>query len=213
MHYQIGKAHPADFKEAWPGELGMFSHYDAVASPPQPLCLITTLKENGKPNACFHAGVLFSGDSDSYYAVLAGMGGNHTYENILRDNEFCINFLSSAYYAACGLTIEHNGDDDDEIAAGGFTAEPCETIKPPRIGEALVSFECKLISTHDISGKGGKDLFAGEVLLVHVDGDRHTAEGICGPGGFMYNINSLHNFDTGEREPYAAAYLTAFGIG
>ena len=85
-----------------------------------------------------------------YYIILPGMGQSHTYANILREKEFCVNFISSKYYMACGKTIEHNDEGDDEISVGGFTAMPCKTISVPRIEESIVSFECKLVSTHDI---------------------------------------------------------------
>lgn len=210
MKIEIGKTKPANFTEAWPGELSMSSHFECGAVVPNVLSMITTLKENGKPNACFYAGITFAGGPEHYYVVMPWTGQSHTYFNILRDKEFCVNFISSKYCGACNKTIEHNGDDDDEISVGGFTSEPCKTIKVPRLGEAFISLECKLIETHDIAGLGKEKIFIGEVQLAHVEEGFHQLDKMCSLEGFIFNINSAQNLKSDERMPYAKAYLTPF---
>ena len=212
MKIEIGKARPANFTEAYPGELNHSSHFACGAVIPNVLSLITTRKENGAANACFYAGATFAGGKDRYYALLPGMGQSHTSANIVRDKVFCLNFISSRYYAACGKTIEHNGEDDDEIRAGGFTAQPCKTIDVPRIGEAIVSYECRLVSAHDIAGDGQCVIYIGEVELAHVEENSHLLDRVTGPDGFMYNINAAQNLLSGERMPYGAACLSPFGV-
>ncbi|MDR0294123.1 MAG: flavin reductase [Oscillospiraceae bacterium] len=212
MKIEIGQSRPANFREMYPGELSFSSHFECGAVVPNVLSLITTLKENGKYNACFYAGTTFAGNEGKYYVILPGMGQSHTYANILRDREFCVNFISSKYYKACGKTIEHNDDGDDEISEGGFTAKPCKTIKAPRIEESIVSFECRLVSAHDIAGDGKSVLYIGEVQLAHVEENSHLLDRICGPDGFMVNINSAQNLLSEERMPYGAAYLTPFEV-
>jgi flavin reductase (DIM6/NTAB) family NADH-FMN oxidoreductase RutF len=213
MKVEIGKARPENFKESWPGEYSFFSHFEHSAIVPEALSLITTVKGNGKPNACFHSGTTFTGDPEHYYVIMPGFTEeSHTYHNILRDKEFCINYLSSQYYADCKKTIKHNKEGDDEIAAGGFTAEACKEIAPQRVAEAIISIECKLHSTHDIDGHGRHILLIGEVLLAHVDENSHILDRICGPNGFMYNIPSPQSPLTEERTPTAAAHLTPFKI-
>ena len=212
MKIEIGKTKPENFTETYPGELSNSSHFECGAVVPNVLSLITTTKENGRSNACFYAGTTFAGDAEHFYIILPNLGGSHTSTNILRDKEFCVNFLSSKYYKACGLTIEHNDEDDDEITAGGFTAKPCKTVKVPRIEESIVSFECKLVSSHDILGDGKTVIYIGEVQLAHVEENSHLMDRLTGPNGFMYNINSAQNLLSKERMPYGAAYLTPFEI-
>lgn len=210
MKIEIGKTKPANFTEACPGELSMSSHFECGAVVPNVLSMITTAKENGKPNACFYAGITFAGGPENYYVVMPWAGQSHTYFNILRDKEFCVNFISSKYCGACNKTIEHNSDDDDEISVGGFTSEPCKTIKIPRLGEAFISLECKLTEAHDIAGLGKEKIFIGEVQLAHVEEGFHQLDKICSLDGFMFNINSAQNLKSDERMPYAKAYLTPF---
>ncbi|MCL2884659.1 MAG: hypothetical protein FWF49_04170, partial [Oscillospiraceae bacterium] len=88
MKIEIGKTKPANFKEAWPGELSFSSHFECGAVVPNVLSLITTLKENGTNNACFYAGTTFAGNAENYYIILPGLGQSHTFSNITRDKEF-----------------------------------------------------------------------------------------------------------------------------
>ncbi len=209
---ELGKERPDNFKESWSGEYKYFSHFEHGAIVPQVLSMVTTMKENGKPNAAFHAGTVFSGDPSGYYVIMPGISYSHTYTNILRDKEFCVNFLSSEYYEACKRTVAENSEDTDEIIAGGFNAEPCKTISGFRIEEAILSFECKLVSIQDITGQNGLFMLIGQVQLGVVDENCHRLENICGSKGFMYHIPSPQNPLTDERMPTAAAYLTPFKV-
>ena len=147
------------------------------------------------------------------YIILPGLTpDSHTGANILRDKEFCVNFLSSKYYAACKKTVEENSDETDEITVGGFTSEPCKTIDISRIKEAIMSFECKLSQTIDVTGQGKTMLVIGQVQLAAVEEDCHLLEIMCSPYGFMYNIPSPQNLSNEERMPTSVAYLTPFDI-
>ncbi len=213
MKIEIGTQRPEHFKEAWPGEYSYFSHFEHSAIVPHVLSLITTKKQNGKPNACFHSGAVFTGDPSGYYVVLPGLTPlSHTGANILRDKVFCVNFPAQKYYHLCKKTVLSNGDETDEIAAGGFTAETCTDIDCPRIKEAIMSFECELSQTVDVTGQGKTMLVIGKVLLAAVDENCHLTENICGPNGFMYNIPSPQSPLTDARMPTAAAYLTPFEV-
>ena len=199
MKTEIGTERPAHYKEFWPGMYDLFSHYEYVSNIPQPLFLITTLKENGKVNACFHAWGAFSGDAGGFYSVMPGlMKHTHTYKNILRDKEFCVNFLSAEHYEACKTTIKENGDDIDELEAAGLTAESSSIVKPPRIKEAFLSFECKLHSDTDLSGKGISTIITGQVVNAAVEGEHSDAAELCGEKGFMYYVHAPKNPVTGD---------------
>jgi flavin reductase (DIM6/NTAB) family NADH-FMN oxidoreductase RutF len=130
---------------------------------------------------------------------------SHTYQNILRDKEFCINFINTSYYDACYQTVFKNNEDCDEFAAGGFTFEAANQIAVPRIKEAFMSLECRLKSESDLSGKGKQSLMIGEVLSAAVEEDYiNGAEKKYGPEGFMYYGYAMKDFlnsgDEGERK-------------
>ena len=199
MKTEVGMERPAHYKESWPGMYDLFSHYEFISNVPQPLFLITTLKENGKINACFHSWSAFSGDAGGFYAVMSGlMKHTHTYKNILRDKEFCVNFLCAEHYEACDATIKNNDDNTDELEAVGLTAEASSVVKPPRVKEAFLSFECKLHSDTDLSGKGITTMIVGQVVNAVVEGDHSDSAELCGEKGFMYYIHAPKNPATGE---------------
>ena len=54
MKIHIGKEFPPHFREAYPGEFQLFHHFETTAGIPNVLFAVTTWKENGQPNVCFH---------------------------------------------------------------------------------------------------------------------------------------------------------------
>lgn len=213
MKVELDETRSESFAEQWPGQYDIFSHLEYAAGVPSVMFLITTLKENCKPNVCLHAWSTFSGDSGGFFAILPGlMQSTHTYRNILRDREFCINFLSADYYDQCVETISQNGDDADELLVGGFTAEPSMSVKPPRIKEAFLCYECTLESTADLSQKGLNAMVIGRVRHAAVDPACHSIEGVCGKNGFMFNIHSPKDPETGDGSQSAVARLQTVKI-
>ena len=109
MKLEFSKAFPAYFQPAYPQEFELFSHFETIASVPQVLFAVTTWKENGLPNVCFHAWSCFHGDKTAFFAVMGCLYQHtHTFANIKREKCFCINFLPMQYYAALTETIRKN---------------------------------------------------------------------------------------------------------
>ena len=208
MKIEIGNTKPDNFIDRWPGEFRIFSHFEMALGIPHSLFLITTLKENGKSNACFQSWSSFSGDSGGYFAITPIVQTTHTYQNILRTKEFCINFINARYFDACYKTIINNSDDTDEIAAGGFTAEQARCISVPRIQEAFLSIECTFHSNIDLSGKGITSLIIGKVLSAAIDDDYlNGSEKKYGKDGFMYYLYELQDFSSGDQGERKVASL------
>lgn len=66
MKIEIGKGFPQYFKPSYPEEFELFSHLETTSAIPTVLFAITTWKENGKPNVCFHAWSCFHGDKTAF---------------------------------------------------------------------------------------------------------------------------------------------------
>ena len=99
MKIEIEKDFPQYFKPAYPEEFELFSHFEVTAGIPTVLFAITTWKENGKPNVCFHSWSCFHGDKTAFFAVMGNLYQHtHTYANIQREKCFCINFLPISCY-------------------------------------------------------------------------------------------------------------------
>ena len=82
MKIEIGKEFPQYFKPLYPEEFELFSHFEVTAGIPTVLFAVTTWKENGKPNVCFHSWSCFHGDRTAFFAVLGNLYQHtHTYAN------------------------------------------------------------------------------------------------------------------------------------
>ena len=73
MKIEIEKDFPQYFKPAYPEEFEMFSHFEVTAGIPTVLFAVTTWKENGKPNVCFHSWSCFHGDKTAFFAVMGAL--------------------------------------------------------------------------------------------------------------------------------------------
>ena len=203
MKHEFGIEAQAHFQEAWPNAYSIFSWLEYAISIPYPTYLLTTLKENGKPNACWHSWGCFSGTGQGYYALLVLNEGGHTYANILRTREWCINLPTLDQKAQCEETIARNGMENDEIADAGFAAEPARIIHSPRIAECLVVMECQLEWHRPLFEGGSQHVFAGKIVHVALD------ERVCDADPqlrleklrTMYNLIGTLDPLSGETQP------------
>lgn len=195
MKIEIPNKIPDHFKEYWQGYYEHFSHYEEALGIPHVLYLITTIKENGKSNIAFGGWSSFWGDKGGFFALLTIMQKAHTYENILRDKAFCVNFIDYRYRENCWATIKNNAMEADEFAIGGFTEEKAKVVTPPRIGEAFMSLECTFESAQDISGAGINSLVIGKVVHAAVEEEYMSGLNKYGENGFMFYLQELFDYE------------------
>ena len=200
MKVEMGRTFPANFKALYPEEFELFSHFEVTAAIPTVLFAITTWKENGKPNVCFHAWSCFHGDKTAFFAVMGNLYQHtHTYANIQREGCFCINFLPMSAYDRLVRTIHNNAYEEDEFAAGNFTLSKARSVYAPVIEEAFISMECTLKDVQDLSGAGITAMVTGQVQ--HISVDEAYARGYekrYGKDGFMLLVPAPQDLITGE---------------
>lgn len=203
MKLQVGTERPGHFQPGYPEQWDIVSHLECAAGIPQALFAITTRKENGRPNVCFHSWSCFHGDKTAFFAVLGGLFQHtHTYANILREGIFCLNFLPLSAYEGLCKTILYNQEDLDEIQAGGFTLEPAATLDVPCIRESFLQLECTLEEAKDLSGAGITAMVTGRVQQVRVEeAYARELDRRYGPAGFMLLASAPQNLQTGQASP------------
>lgn len=213
MKREIGMDSAELLYENWPGQFDSFSHMEFACSIPQVLFLISTVKPNGKPNLCFHSWSSFGGDAGGYFAVMQNVAHiTHTYQNIVREGEFCINFVSADYYSNCIATIINNSIIDDEFEAGNFTLEKSLKIKTPRVKQSFMSLECQLACNVDLSRMGINSMIIGRVVNAAIE--EKYIEGVdkrYGKEGFMFNIHEPADYATGQLNDTHVASLEVLG--
>jgi flavin reductase (DIM6/NTAB) family NADH-FMN oxidoreductase RutF len=93
----------------------------------------------------------------------------HTYENVLEVPEVVINVVNYSMVQQASLASAAYPKGVNEFRKAGFTEVPSEMVKPPRVGEAPVSMECKVLQVIQTGNMGGAgNLVICQVLLMHV---------------------------------------------
>ena len=76
-----------------------------------------------------------------------------TATNILRDKEFVVHIADEAMAAAMHRCGDRLPPHESELDHTGLTATASQSIRPPRIAEAPVAFECVLHETLEIDSR------------------------------------------------------------
>lgn len=143
---------------------------------PQMMYLITTVDENGVPNCEVNTwGLPFGFAPNQMFAFACGRP-HHTAQNVLQNGEFVVNIPSAAIGELAERTATSYPRGIDEITASGLTPIPSKVVKPPRIKECKVHFECRLEWYKEISEQHGGILFCGRIVAASGDQDILTGD-------------------------------------
>ncbi|MEP2023253.1 MAG: flavin reductase family protein [Reichenbachiella sp.] len=141
----------------------------------------------------------------------------HTLDNVLKVPEVVINIVDYPIVEQMSLASTEYGEGVNEFVKAGFIEVPSEKIKPPRVKESPVAFECKVLEVKSMGEHGGAgNLIICEIVMAHVQNHLLTAENKIDPtrlelvarmGGNWYTKT---NADTMFEIPKP---LTTMGIG
>jgi flavin reductase (DIM6/NTAB) family NADH-FMN oxidoreductase RutF len=95
-----------------------------------------------------------------------------TLRNIREQGEFVINTVSASHLEVMNKSCHNLPRDTDEFEYGGIIKAQSDFVKPPRVADAVVSYECKLNQIVDLGERAmSGHLILGDVLAIHVDDD------------------------------------------
>jgi flavin reductase (DIM6/NTAB) family NADH-FMN oxidoreductase RutF len=144
---------------------------------PRPIAFVSTIDQKGKRNLApfsFFNVVCYNPMILAFFPQKYKKDGElkDTVKNIKATSEFVINIpteaIADAMNAASGLY--DYGVDEFEVT--GLTPAPSVAIKPPRVLESPVNFECRLERMIEFgSDKGGCDAVFGRVVHLHINDD------------------------------------------
>ncbi len=92
----------------------------------------------------------------------------HTLKNIRSTGEFCFNVVTQSVWKEMVDSANAIPEGDSEFAATGLTPIPSVKVKPPRVKEVPIHFECKRHQVIEL-GPNRHPLVIGEVVYIHVD--------------------------------------------
>lgn len=178
---------------------GQRHHYLLGSVNPRPICFASTLDKDGKPNlAPYSFFNIFSSTPPVFiFSVNTRRDGSSkdTLRNVKEVPEVVINLVNypmARQMAICGVEYDTG---INEFYKGGFTPVPSEKVKPLRVKESPVQFECKVLETSAMSNKpGAANLIIAEALLIHMDENIFADENTIDPQkidmvGRMGNFN------------------------
>lgn len=151
-----------------------YQRYKLMASliVPRPIALVTTQNAQGVINAAPFSMFNMLGEDPPILMIsvnkLQDTHLKHTSANILANGQFVVHIADepmAEQMHRCGDTVPA---DQSELELVGLTTAPCRAVRPPRIAEAPVAFECRLSETLETTSR---HIFIGEVLWLHARED------------------------------------------
>ncbi len=154
---------------------------------PRPIALVTTLGTSG-PNAAPFSFFNVLGSDPMMIMFSSGPrdgAAKDTLANIRECPEFVVHIVSYAIKDKMNVCATDYPIGVNEIAEAGFTQLPSSLVRPPRIAEAPIAMECKLIKSVEVGNKP-HTLIIGQIVYLHYH------EGI---------VNERFHIDIGKVDP------------
>ncbi|MCQ0111595.1 flavin reductase family protein [Zhouia amylolytica] len=157
--------------------------YMLGAVAPRPIAFASTIDEEGRPNLSpFSFFNVFSSNPPvmivSPNRRVRNNTTKHTYENAKATKEMVINVVNYDIVQQMSLASTEYPEGVNEFEKAGLTMLKSEEVKPFRVAESPVQFECKVREIIELGNEGGSgNLILCEVVMVHVNEDILTSDG------------------------------------
>lgn len=151
---------------------------------PRPIALVSTISPQGLPNLApfsFFNGV---GSDPMTLVFCPATHPDGTDKDTLRNSkpidqggtgEFIIHIIHEGQGPQMAAAAEHLPHGESEFPLTGFTPVAATRVRPPRVAEAPIAFECRTLQVirtrprgHDASAAGSGNLVLGEVVHIHI---------------------------------------------
>lgn len=167
---------PSDQKRLtfWPRELSPGQIYDLMAGliVPRPIAFVSTVGASGIRNLAPFSYFMPGGIQPPSLCFCTVLGRDGAKKDSLRNIEETGEFVVNLVHRAMAEGMNQTGVDYpyafDEWEVSGLTAIPSVAVKPERVAESLVQFECVLagLLPHGTQS-GGSVYVAGEIKAIH----------------------------------------------
>jgi flavin reductase (DIM6/NTAB) family NADH-FMN oxidoreductase RutF len=200
---------------------GKLHGYLLGAVAPRPICFASTIDAKGNVNLSpFSFFNVFSANPPiMVFSPARRVRDNttkHTLENVLETQEVVINIVSYEMVQQMSLSSTEYPKEVNEFLKAGFTEVASEMVRPPRVAESPVQFECKVLNVVAMGENGGAgNLVICEVIKLHINEYILDSEGHIDPikidtvarmGGNWYSRAKEGMFEVPKP-------LTTLGIG
>ncbi|MCP9199536.1 flavin reductase family protein [Gramella sp. GC03-9] len=201
--------------------VGKLHQYLLGAVGPRPIAFASTIDEKGRPNLSpFSFFNVFGSNPPVLIFSPARRGRDnttkHTFENARKVDEVVINIVNFDIVQQMSLSSTEYAEGVNEFDKAGLTMLKSDRVKPFRVAESPVQFECKIKEVVETGSEGG----AGNLVICHVV-KMHIREEILDDNGYIdqYKIDQVArmggNWYTRAREGMfeVPKPLSTLGIG
>ena len=138
---------------------------------PRPIGWVSTVSESGAVNLAPYSFFNLLNYRPPIVAF-ASIGWKDSVANASAVGEFVWNLATVDLAEPMNATSATGAADVDEMGLAGLTPLPAERVRPPRVAESPVGFECRVADVHRLRTADGEDvdtwLVVGEVVMVHI---------------------------------------------
>lgn len=161
--------------------------YILGAVSPRPIAFASTVDKNGNPNLAPFSFFNAVGSNPPILIFSPARSGRdnttkHTLDNVEETKEVVINIVHYDMVHQMSLASSPYIKGVNEFEKSGLTPLASEMVKPFRVKESYVQFECKVLNIVYTAKTGGAgNIIICEVVLIHLDEKILDAEGKIDP--------------------------------
>lgn len=143
---------------------------------PRPIGWISTVDAGGSPNLApysFFNAVCPNPPTVLFCPMIRNRDGaaKDTLANCRATGEFVVNIVGGALAEKMNATSGEYPPDANEFEIAGLTAAPSTVVRPPRVAESLIHFDCRVSQIVDVGDgtPGSGSIVIGQILHIHID--------------------------------------------
>ena len=149
---------------------------------PRPIAWVSSVDADGVANLAPFSYFMAITDDPPTIAFSSSLRGERgtarskkdTLRNVEATREFVINVVDDALAEQMNLTSGDYPPEVDEFALAGLTAAPSVKVTPPRVADAPINMECRLVRIIPV-GNAPANLVIGEIVHFHIRDDVYDA--------------------------------------
>lgn len=141
---------------------------------PRPIGWISTIDQSGINNLAPFSYFNILGDDPPHVMFSTRRDNNtnkDTLNNVLNNKQFVVNMVTEDLVEKMNATSQMVPPDVDEFVLVGVTPIRSTKIKPNRVKESPITFECEMVHHYFLenSKTGGSCVVIGRVIMMHID--------------------------------------------
>jgi flavin reductase (DIM6/NTAB) family NADH-FMN oxidoreductase RutF len=140
---------------------------------PRPIGWISTISEDGINNLAPFSYFNMIGDDPPHVMFSTRRDNNtnkDTLNNVLATQQFVVNMVTEEVVEPMNASSQNVPSTVDEFELVGVTPLPSLKVKPMRVHESPIHFECELVHHYFLEDhqQGGACILIGRIVMIHV---------------------------------------------